>query len=65
MKKQTAVEWLIQNIVADQTIRAKSMSEWTMVYEQAKAMEKGQLMDAFLKVHMVATAEQYYNETYK
>jgi len=42
MKKQTAVEWLIQNIVADQTIKAKSMSEWTMVYAQAKAMEKQQ-----------------------
>jgi len=42
MKKQTAVEWLIQNIVADQTIKAKSMSEWTTIYEQAKAMEKEQ-----------------------
>ena len=42
MKKQTAVEWLIQNIVADQTIKAKSMSEWTMIYEQAKAMDKQQ-----------------------
>jgi hypothetical protein len=42
MKKQTAVEWLIQNIVEDQTIKAKSMSEWTTIYEQVKAMEKQQ-----------------------
>jgi hypothetical protein len=38
--KQTAVEWLIQNIVEDQTIKAKSMSEWIKIFEQAKAMEK-------------------------
>ena len=44
MNKQTAVEWLIQNIVEDQTIKAKSMSEWTMVCEQAKAMERKQII---------------------
>jgi len=49
MKKQTAVEWLIQNIVADQTIKAKSMSEWTMVYAQAKAMEKEQTEENIAK----------------
>jgi hypothetical protein len=71
MKKQTAVEWLIQNIVEDQTIKAKSMSEWTMVYAQAKAMEKEQIMDAANKLLYRGTgpgdtaAEQYYNETYK
>ena len=47
MSKQTAVEWLIQNIVEDQTIKAKSMSEWISIFEEAKAMEKEQIEDAW------------------
>ena len=48
MKSVTAVEWLIQNIVEDQTIKAKSMSEWIEIFEQAKAMEKLQIEDAWI-----------------
>jgi hypothetical protein len=44
MKQVTAVELLIQNIVEDQTIKAKSMSEWIMVFEKVKAMEKEQMV---------------------
>jgi hypothetical protein len=69
--KQTAVEWLIQNIVEDQTIKAKSMSEWIKIFEQAKAMEKAQILDAHLtglihplEIEATKQAEQYYNETY-
>lgn len=74
MSKQTAVEWLIQSIVEDQTIKAKSMSEWNMVYEQAKAMEREQIIDAFgvgcqvestRLIGYQGMAEQYYNQTYK
>ena len=74
MSKQTAVEWLIQSIVEDQTIKAKSISEWNMVYEQAKAMEREQMIDAFgvgcqvestRLIGYQGMAEQYYNETYK
>jgi hypothetical protein len=42
--KQSAVSWLIQNIVEDQTIKAKPMSEWLEIFEQAKAMEKEQMI---------------------
>ena len=68
--KQTAVEWLIQNIVEDQTIKAKSMSEWIKIFEQAKAMEKEQITDSYImgSYDMAAKEfrpEQYYNETYK
>ena len=42
--KQTAVRWLIEQIKEDQIIKAKSMSEWSTVFEQAKAMEKEQLV---------------------
>jgi len=72
MKQVTAVELLIQNIVEDQTIKAKSMSEWVMVFEKVKEMEKSQIIDAHLTgliypLEMEATkqAKQYYNETYK
>ena len=72
--KQTAVEWLIQNIVEDQTIKAKSMSEWIKIFEQAKAMEKEQIIDAFgvgchheskRLVGYQDTAEQYYKQVYE
>jgi hypothetical protein len=44
--KQSAVSWLIQNIVEDQTIKAKPMSEWLEIFEQAKSMEKKQIVEA-------------------
>ena len=40
--KQTAVEWLINQIKEDQTIKAKTMDEWNTVFQQSKAMEKEQ-----------------------
>jgi hypothetical protein len=75
MKKVTAVQFLIQNILEDQTIKAKSMSEWIMVFEKVKEMEKQQIIDAFENGEDNIDsdgcsidrngAEQYYNETYK
>jgi len=78
MKKVTAVELLIQNIVEDQTIKAKSMSEWVMVFEKVKTMEKEQIIDSYEIGFADAwddarydnepkykSSEQYYNETYK
>jgi hypothetical protein len=72
--KQTAVGLLIQNIVEDQTIKAKSMSEWIMVFEKVKEMEKEQIIDFTRKaVRKILdedrqnpfNLEQYYNETFK
>ena len=40
--KQTAVEWLISQIVEDQIIKAKSVGEWEIIFKQAKEMEKEQ-----------------------
>jgi hypothetical protein len=74
MKEATAVQFLIQNIVEDQTIKAKSMSEWIMVFEKVKEMEKEQIIDFTRKaVRKILdedrqnpfNLEQYYNETYK
>jgi hypothetical protein len=73
--KQTAVKWLIQNIVEDQTIKAKSMIEWISIFEQAKGMEKQQHKETwFLSTSQFANEsemlykkdfEQYFNEKFK
>jgi len=71
MAQQTAVEWLIEQLNKNENIRWRGapVSELT---EQAKAMEKEQIMDAYdqdlyggLSSHMkFDNGEQYYNETY-
>ena len=65
--KQTAVQWLIHNIVEDQTIKAKSMSEWIDIFKQAKEMEKQQIInavDGFPLNNRNLEGKQYYAETY-
>ena len=67
MKQQTAINWLVDQIKSDQNQKALSASEWMEVIEQAKQMEKEQIIDAFLegKVnHSKDWAIEYYNETY-
>ena len=74
--KQTAVEWLIEQLVElDKELDGRRKSDDstvikinpTKIYEQAKQIEKEQIMKAFLegKVnHSKDWAEEYYNETY-
>jgi hypothetical protein len=59
-KKQTAVDWLIENLHT-----AKN------AFDQAKAMEKEQIMQSYndgkaaaVNVFNNKSLEQYYNETY-
>ena len=62
--KQTAIEWFYQRILA---------KDIKSVFEQAKAMEKEQIIEAheqaYIKMNMSFSAadraEQYYEETYK
>ena len=73
-KKKTAVEWLIGDL--NQKIDFIPMDKWDMIrdiIQQAKAMEKEQIMDAFeecWKENMPEgyeckqSAEYYYKETY-
>jgi len=62
--KQTAVEWLIEQCPRIETIVAYN------ILEQAKQMEKEQIIDAFdngiyVGVYAVDTyGEQYYDQTY-
>ena len=69
---QTAVEFLIDEMQKRlPEFYAHFMMDMDSVYDQAKAMEKEQMMMAFndgrvnagLKLNR--TSEQYYNETYK
>ena len=63
MSKQTAVEWLVEEIHKNIEFIPVSMQE------QAKEMEKEQIIDAFDEGNpngfIIKCGEQYYNETYK
>lgn len=66
MAQQTAVEWFFETLLKSEP----HILEWQKIFEQAKAMEKEQIMMAFNdgKVNSVLTkrnSEQYYNETYE
>lgn len=75
MKKQTAVEWLIKELEKQKLIKLDKLSTilfnknfattYELIVEQAKAMEKEQIIDAYetCRISMM-TAEQYYNEIY-
>ena len=56
----TAVEWLLDWMGKNQYFIGNDLLQ---AVEQAKQMEKEQIMNAYDKVSM-STAEQYYNETY-
>ncbi len=64
MAQQTAVEWLIDRIKNQHLYGFTPLHE---LEEQAKAMEKEQIMNAFLEGkinHDKDWAIEYYNETY-
>jgi hypothetical protein len=69
--KQTAVEWLVEQICGDHT------EQWQKEIEQAKEMEKEQIEIAFFKGDLFAedyfdadnptkdVSENYYKQTYE
>lgn len=59
MSKQTAVEWLIEQW----PILESQLPLWLI--DQAKAMEREQIIEAAERWKGTNFAEQYYNETYK
>jgi uncharacterized protein YdeI (BOF family) len=75
--KQTAVEFLIYHIRQDTFVHSKSAKEWNEVFQQAKEMEKEQMIDFARNIIIDATCsvegyvttekdiEEYYNETFK
>ena len=71
-KKQTAVDFFYWELI--QRIDFTPMGGWDVInniLDQAKAIEKEQIMDAFIngscdcqKLLMDSDVKQYYNETY-
>jgi|688.fasta_scaffold276213_3 hypothetical protein len=71
--KQTAVEWLCEQLEWDDSkiARVIGLKKYNQVVKQAKEMEKQQIVNAHLlgliySLEMEASkqAEQYYNETF-
>jgi len=44
MKKQTAVEWLVEQMINQLDIRIENITNGIELFEQAKAMEKEQIV---------------------
>jgi hypothetical protein len=72
--KQTAVDWLHKELINSKP----NINEWYKIYNEAKQMEKEQLIDfgkhGFTEgtifgmspiVYKFISSEQYYNETYE
>jgi hypothetical protein len=71
-KKQTAVEWLEDALSLSLMIRSESMRKFTVrkLIEQAKEMEKQQIIDAYDDGNYaygmgIKEPEQFYNENYE
>jgi hypothetical protein len=60
--KQTAVEWLVNELEEHYVFYDIKN---TVAFQQAKAMEKEQIIDAFQAGDDRVMAEQYYKETFK
>jgi hypothetical protein len=73
MKQQTAVEWLLNQLehqVSDDGKQIMSLKVNGYLREQAKEMEKQQIIEAFKNGDCNGTfetinSEQYYNEKFK
>jgi hypothetical protein len=62
MSKLTAVEWLEQKI---EKLLPDFIGVWQEEFQQAKAMEREQIIEAAERWKGTNFAEKYYNETYK
>jgi len=61
--KQTAVEFLQECLSIH--LNHKQQMQFEGLFQQAKAMHKQQIIDAYETSHIsMMTSEQYYNETY-
>ena len=64
--KQTAVEWLENEFKEAHKMFGGIDTNWIKRFEQAKEMEKEQIMDAFNgEPHCDGDGDRYYNENFK
>lgn len=80
MKKQTAVEWLLENLITE-PYSEKDFQHNSECWDKAKEMEKEQIVNAWSEatapnheiglsdthyiILQIKKAEQYYNDTFK
>lgn len=74
-KPQTAVDYLMSEIRKDQSKRAKSLSEWTDIYNYAESLMARDIAEAWNDGNFLGrnpniypdydTGESYYKKTYK
>jgi hypothetical protein len=68
MSKQTATDYLIQEIKNDSLVQAKSTQEWNEVFRKAKQMECEQIEEAWhygsWNWNNDKTGKNFYKETY-
>jgi hypothetical protein len=73
MKKQTAIDWLVEQVKSKENQKSFSILQWLKIIEKAKEMEKEQIIDAYVDVGiddnpnlpiLKMVAEKYYNEKY-
>jgi hypothetical protein len=57
MSKQTATDYLIQEIKNDSLVQAKSTKEWNEVFQKAKQMECEQIVDAHITGYIIGGGE--------
>ena len=65
IKKQTAVEWLMEQLTKNYPLTKESAES---IIKQAKEMEKEQIIDAYNNGQQIPPfeyAKKYYNETFK
>jgi hypothetical protein len=67
--KQTAVEWLVNEFNKERLIDLNQKTTIYLIVQQAKEMEKEQIIDAFDEGNpngfIIGDGEQYYNEQFK
>ena len=75
MKNQTAVEWLLNNLLINGLLRLTNDEHplYKELKDHAKAMERQQTVDSYLECwmmdggnadHKLTEANEYFNETY-
>jgi hypothetical protein len=58
--RKTAVEWFGEKMYTE----SHTQEEWLKIFEQAKEIEKQQIIEAATWGALHESAEQYYNQTY-
>ena len=67
--KQTAIEWLVEEMILRLSIRIENTFEGNDLLKKAKEMEKEQIINAFDAGHRNGSwnflGDEYYEETFK